>query len=178
MLGPLPPSPLFIFITTPGVRIRSPLLVMRNETQRRWVICLRLQTSVTQRGLETKTIGLKPHLFLSMTLDCWGPGSVIIVHCFFLIIIIYVLMCVFIFYVCIFTYLFTYFFFFALPWWFSWWSICLQYRRPSFDPWVRKISWRRDWQPTPVFLPGAFHRQRSLAGYCPWDPKSPTGLSD
>ena len=26
--------------------------------------------------------------------------------------------------------------------------------RPGFDPWVRKIPWRRKWQPTPVFLPG------------------------
>ena len=33
------------------------------------------------------------------------------------------------------------------------------------DPWVRKILWRRKWQPTPVFLPGEFHGQRSLAGY-------------
>ena len=31
-------------------------------------------------------------------------------------------------------------------------STC-QYRRPEFDPWVRKIPWRRKWQPTPVFLP-------------------------
>ena len=30
-----------------------------------------------------------------------------------------------------------------------------------FDPWVRKIPWRREWQPTPVFLPGEFHGQRS-----------------
>ena len=29
--------------------------------------------------------------------------------------------------------------------------VCLQCRRPRFDPWVRKISWRRTWQPTPVF---------------------------
>ena len=29
-------------------------------------------------------------------------------------------------------------------------------RRPEFDPWVRKIPWRRAWQPTPVFLPGQF----------------------
>ena len=34
----------------------------------------------------------------------------------------------------------------------------------SFDPWVRKIPWRRAWQPTPVFLPGESHGQRSLAG--------------
>ena len=32
--------------------------------------------------------------------------------------------------------------------------ICLQCRKPGFDPWVRKILWRREWQPTPVFLPG------------------------
>ena len=30
-----------------------------------------------------------------------------------------------------------------------------------------KIPWRREWQPTPVFLPGEFHGQRSLAGYSP-----------
>ena len=40
-----------------------------------------------------------------------------------------------------------------------------------FDPWVGKIPWRRKWQPTPVFLPGEFHGQRSLAGYSPWDGK-------
>ena len=33
------------------------------------------------------------------------------------------------------------------------------------DPWIWKIPWRRRWQPTPVFLPGEFHGQRSLAGY-------------
>jgi len=37
-----------------------------------------------------------------------------------------------------------------------------------FDPWVRKISWRRTWQPTPISLPGESHGQRSLAGYSPW----------
>ena len=31
---------------------------------------------------------------------------------------------------------------------------CLQYGRPGFHPWVRKIPWRREWQPIPVFLPG------------------------
>jgi len=34
-----------------------------------------------------------------------------------------------------------------------------------------KILWRRKWQPTPVFLPGKFHRWRSLAGYSPWGHK-------
>ena len=38
----------------------------------------------------------------------------------------------------------------------------------QFDPWVRKTPWRRKWQPTPVFLPGESHGQRSLAGYNPW----------
>ena len=41
---------------------------------------------------------------------------------------------------------------------------CLWCRRREFDTWVRRISWRRKWQPTPVFLPGKFHGQRSLIG--------------
>ena len=39
---------------------------------------------------------------------------------------------------------------YGLPWWLRWQRICLQCRRPGFDPWVRKIPWRRKWQPTPV----------------------------
>ena len=35
----------------------------------------------------------------------------------------------------------------------------------KFDPWVRKIPWRREWQPTPVLLPGQSHGQRSLVAY-------------
>ena len=46
-------------------------------------------------------------------------------------------------------------------------STC-QCRRREFDPWVGKIPWRRKSQPTPVFLPGKFHGQRSLVGYSPW----------
>ena len=38
----------------------------------------------------------------------------------------------------------------------------------GFDPWVRMIPWRRKWQPTPVFLPGKSHGQRSIVGYSPW----------
>ena len=38
-------------------------------------------------------------------------------------------------------------------------------KRCGFDPWVGKIFWRRKWQPTPVFLPGESHGQRSLVGY-------------
>ena len=43
--------------------------------------------------------------------------------------------------------------------------------QPRFDPSVRKIPWRREWQPTLVFLPGEFHGQKSLAGYSPRDGK-------
>ena len=46
-----------------------------------------------------------------------------------------------------------------------------QCRRCRFDPWVRKIPWRRIQQPTPVFLPGESHGQRSLVGYSPQDHK-------
>jgi len=53
-------------------------------------------------------------------------------------------------------------------WWIRWERICLQGRRPGFDPWVRKILWRREQQPTPLLLPGEFHGQRSLAGYSLW----------
>jgi len=43
--------------------------------------------------------------------------------------------------------------------------------RHRFDPWVRKITWRRAWQPAQVFLPGESHGQRSLEGYSPWGRK-------
>ena len=42
----------------------------------------------------------------------------------------------------------------------------------GFNPWVGKIPWRREWQPTPAFLPGKSHGQRSLAGYSPWGCKA------
>ena len=50
-------------------------------------------------------------------------------------------------------------------------KICLQCRRPRFHPWVRKIHCRREWLPTPVYLPREFYGQRSLAGYSPWGHK-------
>ena len=37
--------------------------------------------------------------------------------------------------------------------------------RSGFDPWVGKIPWRAAWKPSPVFLPGESHGQRSRAGY-------------
>ena len=44
---------------------------------------------------------------------------------------------------------------------------CKRCKRHGFDPWVRKIPWRRTWQPIPIFLPGKCHGQRSLVGYSP-----------
>ena len=46
-------------------------------------------------------------------------------------------------------------------------AFCLQCRRPGFNPCFRKIPWRRNWQPTPVFLPGKSHGRRSLVGCSP-----------
>ena len=43
-----------------------------------------------------------------------------------------------------------------------------QSKRCRFNPWVRKIPWRKKWQPTPLCLPGESHGQRSLAGNSPW----------
>ena len=42
------------------------------------------------------------------------------------------------------------------------------HKRCGYYPWVGKVPWSRKWQPTPVFLPGKFKGQRSLAGYSPW----------
>ena len=54
----------------------------------------------------------------------------------------------------------------------------LQFRRPGFSPWVGKIPWRRAWQPTPAFLPGESHGQRSLVGYSPGIAQSRTRLTN
>ena len=43
-----------------------------------------------------------------------------------------------------------------------------RHKRRGFDPWFRKIPWRRKWQPTPVFLPGESHGHRNLVGYSSW----------
>ena len=52
----------------------------------------------------------------------------------------------------------------------QWLRTCLL-NRCEFDHWIGKIPWSRKWQPTPVFLPGKFHGQRSLVGYSPWGHK-------
>ena len=48
---------------------------------------------------------------------------------------------------------------------------CRRYKRFRFKPWVRKIFWRRAWQPTAVFLLGESYGQRSLAVHSPWGRK-------
>ena len=50
-------------------------------------------------------------------------------------------------------------------------TICLQCRRPGFDPWIGKTPWRKEWLLFPVFLPREFRGQRSLMGYSPWGHK-------
>ena len=70
--------------------------------------------------------------------------------------------------------------FFGLPRWCSGTESscqCRRHKRRGFDPWVRKIPWRRKWQSTPVFLPGKSHGRRGLVGYHPWGHKESTQLS-
>ena len=57
---------------------------------------------------------------------------------------------------------------YGLCWWFSGKESACQCRTYRFDLWVGKIPWRRQRQPTPVFLPGKPHQQRHLVGYSPW----------
>ena len=45
---------------------------------------------------------------------------------------------------------------------------CRRHKRYTFEAWVGKIPWRRERQPTPLFLPREFPGQRSLVGYSPW----------
>ena len=45
---------------------------------------------------------------------------------------------------------------------------CRGHMKCEFDPWVRKVPWRKAWKLTPVFLPGKSHGQRSLVDYSPW----------
>ena len=59
----------------------------------------------------------------------------------------------------------------GLPRWLSGKESVCQCRLLGFDPWVGKIPWSRQWQPTPGFLPGKSNGQGSLAGYSPWGHK-------
>ena len=50
--------------------------------------------------------------------------------------------------------------------------LAMAQRRHGFvDPWIKKIPWKRKWQPTPVFLTGKSHEQRAQVGYSPWGHK-------
>ena len=67
------------------------------------------------------------------------------------------------------------------PRWHYWWRPHLpvqETRETGFDPWVRKIPWRRKWQPTPVLLSGESHGQRSLGATVHGATKSRRQLSD
>ena len=55
--------------------------------------------------------------------------------------------------------------------WFHFWGWRPKTFLCEFNPWIGKSPWRRKWQPTPVFLSGESHRQRSLAVYSPWGHK-------
>ena len=62
----------------------------------------------------------------------------------------------------------------GLPWWLngeeSAWNASAA-EDVVFDPWLRKIPWRRSWHPTAAFLPGESHGQRRLEGHSPWGHK-------
>ena len=55
-----------------------------------------------------------------------------------------------------------------LPWWLRNKGPACQCRRHRLNPWAGRIPWGRKWIPSPVFLPGKCHGQRSLVGYSPW----------
>ena len=57
------------------------------------------------------------------------------------------------------------------PQWLSGKESTCQCRRHGFDPWFRKMPWRRKWQLIPLFLPGKSHGQRRLPGCSPWGHK-------
>ena len=52
-----------------------------------------------------------------------------------------------------------------------------EFKRCGFNPWVGKIPWSKKWQPTPLFLPGKSHGQRSLGGCSPGAAKSQKQLN-
>ena len=56
----------------------------------------------------------------------------------------------------------------GLPRWLSGKDSACQCRSCRFNPWIKKIPWRWKWQPTPIYLPGKFHGQRSLVGCSLW----------
>ena len=73
---------------------------------------------------------------------------------------------------------FTFSYVFRLPWWVIGKEPACWCRRLGFNLWVRKISWRRKWQPILISLLGKSHGQRSLIGHSPWGLKEWTWLSN
>ena len=51
------------------------------------------------------------------------------------------------------------------PWWFISKESACQWGRRRSDPWIGKISWRRNWQPAPIFLPGKISWTEEAGGY-------------
>ena len=70
--------------------------------------------------------------------------------------------------VCLHIYFCLLYYFDGLPRGLSGKESAYQCTRCGFDPWVRKISWKKKWQPTLVFWPEKSHGQRSLVGHSPW----------
>ena len=69
----------------------------------------------------------------------------------------------------------------GLPRWLSGKESAHQCRRPrrrEFDPWVWKIPWKRNWQPTLVFSPGKSYGHGSLAGQSPWACLTGSGMTE
>ena len=65
----------------------------------------------------------------------------------------------------------------GLPWWLSGKEFTCKAGAAGgvgSIPGLGRLPWRREWQPTPVFLPGESHGQSSLAGYSPWGHESRT----
>ena len=57
---------------------------------------------------------------------------------------------------------------------YSWASQC---QRPGFDPWLRKIPWKKEWLPTPIFWPGEFQRLKIVHGSKELDTTEPLSLT-
>ena len=66
----------------------------------------------------------------------------------------------------------------GLPRWRNGKSLPANFRRCGFDLWIRRIPWRKKWQPPPVFLPGKSNGHRSLVGYSSLDHRESIQLSD
>ena len=126
-------------------------LQLKNDVKIEQVICLSVPKCKIVDINHSLTIMLKIWLIRENMLNSFDSGSYVRSRCHNI-------------FLLKFNLLFTHVLY---PWWLRWWGDCLQWGRPWFDPWVRKIPWRRKWQPTPVFLPGESPGRRNLVGYSP-----------